>query len=198
MCAPDYPTVSKPAFLLTNSPKNLNYGSTKSKKTRSRHGMRRSRNALTGEANEGINPSYTRGAVIKSRRLMLASGFALLALVGGCGADTPQAGIWLGIYDKNDRIEILSADKARVKALFGKPIDAWVNRNPAASGFGQEIRDAENALATFEMVDVTYRYDKENDALVFKSETRGSRTLEYIGGDMMDDKRTLRSYLLQK
>lgn len=133
-----------------------------------------------------------------SRRLMLASCLAVLAIVGGCGAATPQTGIWLGIYDKNDRIEILSADKARVMALFGKPIDVWVNRSPAASDFGQEIRDAENALATFEMVDVTYSYDKENDALVFESETRGSRRLEYIGGDMMDEKGTMRSYLLQK
>jgi hypothetical protein len=48
------------------------------------------------------------------------------------------------------------------------------------------------------MVDVTYSYDKENDALVFESETRGSRRLEYIGGDMMDEKGTMRSYLLQK
>lgn len=134
-----------------------------------------------------------------SRRLMLASCLAVLAIVGGCGgAATPQTGIWLGIYDKNDRIEILSADKAKVMALFGKPIDVWLNRNPAASDFGQGIRDAENALATFEMVDVTYRYDKENDSLVFESETRGSRTLEYIGGDMMDEKGTMRSYLLQK
>ncbi len=105
----------------------------------------------------------------------------------------------VGNYDKEDRIEILSSDKARVKALFGKPIDAWVNRNPAASGFGQEIRDAENARAVFEMVDVSYRYNKEQDALVLTSETRGSRPLEYIGGDMMDYQQwTLRSYLLQK
>jgi hypothetical protein len=133
------------------------------------------------------------------RNVVLAAGFALLTALAGCGAAAPQAGTWLGISDKNDRIEILSGDKARVTALFGQPIDAWVNRNPAASGFGQEIRDAENALATFEMVDVTYTYDKENEALVFESEARGSRTLWYIGGDMMDDKRsTTRSYLLQK
>lgn len=39
-----------------------------------------------------------------SRRLMLASCLAVLAIVGGCGAATPQTGIWLGIYDKNDRV----------------------------------------------------------------------------------------------
>ena len=132
------------------------------------------------------------------RCLKLTSGFVVLAFLGGCGKSTPQTGVWLGIYDKNDRIEILSGDEAKVMALFGKPIDVWVNNNKATSEFWQQMQDAENALATYEMVDVTYKYDKKNEALIFKSETRGSRTLWYIGGDMMDEKGTMRSYLLQK
>lgn len=132
------------------------------------------------------------------RCLKLTSGFVVLTLLGGCGNSAPQTGVWLGIYDKNDRIEILSGNEARVMALFGKPIDVWVNKNKAASEFGQLIRDAENALATYEMVDVTYKYDKKNETLIFKSENRGSRTLWYIGGDMMDEKGTMRGYLLQK
>lgn len=132
------------------------------------------------------------------RCLKFTLGLVVLTLIGGCGKSTPQTGVWLGIYDKNDRIEILSGDEARVMALFGKPIDVWVNKNKATSEFWQQMQDAENALATYEMIDVTYKYDKKNETLIFKSETRGSRTLWYIGGDMMDEKGTMRSYLLQK
>ena len=108
-------------------------------------------------------------------------------------------GVWQGIYDPNDRIEILSGSKARVTALLGQPIEAWYRIAPAMTEMGQVMADAERALARFEMVDVEYTRDKKAGTLTFVSQTRGRRVLEWDRTDLMDDPAwSLRTYLYQK
>ncbi len=141
--------------------------------------------------------------MILSRRA-LAALTAVSLVLGGCGeagfgGPTPQPGVWLNIYDKNDRIEILSPSRAKVTALLGQGIDAWTKTTPAQSDFGQQIQDAEKALARYEQIEVSYVVDAKNDLVTFTSDVRGSRTLGWNGSDMMDDKNwSMRAYLRQK
>lgn len=129
-----------------------------------------------------------------TRRLVIA---CLLALpLAGCGDDLPK-GDWIGIYDKDDRIEILGGGRARVTALRGKPLDAWIKTAPAATDLGRQFDEAERALAQFEMVEV--RYSVDGAAVTFTSDTRGSRVLRRGGDDVLiDESSALREYLWQR
>lgn len=126
----------------------------------------------------------------------LALFFALL--LAACGPDVPQ-GVWKGVYDPEDRIEILSSTRARVTALRGERIDIWLDTSPGVDEFNRQIKAARRALAQLEMVDVAYDYDARRNMLVFTSEARGSRELSYNRTDIIDDPGSaLRAYLLQK
>jgi hypothetical protein len=129
-----------------------------------------------------------------TRRLIIAG---LLALpLAGCGEDLPK-GSWVGVYDKEDRIEILGGGRARVTALRGKPLDAWIKTAPALTDLGRQFDEAERALAQFEQVEV--RYSVDGATVTFTSETRGSRVLKRGGDDMLiDESSALRDYLWQK
>tara|TARA_R110002096_G_scaffold26689_4_gene82214 strand:- start:11 stop:382 length:372 start_codon:yes stop_codon:yes gene_type:complete len=118
--------------------------------------------------------------------------------LAACDSGLPE-GVWLNMYDKDDRIVVTSSTEAKVTALFGQPLDAWLQTTPSQSNFGQQIADAKRALAVFELVNVTYTVNSETGEVTFSSDTRGSRTVVFNGGDMMDDPRfTMRGYLLQK
>ena len=131
-----------------------------------------------------------------TRRLILAG---LLALpLAGCGDDLPK-GSWVGIYDPEDRIEILGGGKARITKLRGEGIEVWYPLAPAQTDLGRQFDEARRALAQYDRIEVTYAVDRSAGTVTFTSDTFGSRTLRLEGDDMLQDEgQALRTYLWQK
>jgi hypothetical protein len=130
--------------------------------------------------------------------LLRLSALALPLPLSACGETLPE-GTWLGIYDKADRIDILSPKTARITAIVGKALTDWYPTVPAATELGQQFDDAARALARLQMVDVGYSLDRKSGEVRFSHDIRGDRVLVRAGDDMLDDPASgLRSYLWQK
>ena len=118
--------------------------------------------------------------------------------LSACDSGVPE-GQWINVYDPEDRIEITSSSAATVTAVFGEQLDFWPSAASAATDLGQQFADARRALMVFQRVEVSYRYEPKTGEVVFTSDTRGTRSLIFNKGDMMDDpSKSLRAYLLQK
>lgn len=133
-----------------------------------------------------------------SKRVTVGALLALTILLAGCRDDLPK-GSWISIYEPHDRIEILGGGTARLTALRGQTLDVWYPIAPAQTELGKQFDEARRALAQFDMVDTAYEVNRKSGTVIFRSDTRGSRTLALAGDDMLDDPDwALRTYLWQK